>query len=486
MSNTASITKNYIYNVIYHIITIAFPFITIPYVSRILGAEGLGIYAFTASIVQYFVFFGALNVQGLYGIRSIAFARDDIENRSRAFWEIFILKLVLASVSTFIFVISLLVFRPENLIIYLIQTFTIMAAIVDISWFFMGMEDFKKTVARNIAVRVIGLILIFWVIKTGDDLWKYVFIMCFTNFLGQLVIWAYIPRHIKFLKVGFQDIKKHIPLILAIFVPQVTYLFFSISDKILLGLFTSDSELGIYDITLRIVKTPVVIITAIGVVMMPRIANIIEKGLIDEIKKYLAISFDFVMYLSLPIMTCIAGVAYEFIPWFLGDEFHRSTILMAVLSFTVITTAFNNILDSQVFYPARKEKQLTVAVFWAIAVKFTLFLILVVYLGAMGAAIAQIAGEFTLLSAKFYYAREFFKIEVLFKESWKYVTAAAVAFLFIRYTGNALGAGIFTTLVQISIMIVIYPFILTLLKSEVNQRFFLKVRTKFTGKEKIA
>ena len=50
-----SITSNFIYNTAYQIIAIILPIITTPYLSRILGAENIGTYAYTISISAYFI-----------------------------------------------------------------------------------------------------------------------------------------------------------------------------------------------------------------------------------------------------------------------------------------------------------------------------------------------------------------------------------------------------------------------------------------------
>ena len=70
-----SITKNYTYNVIYQILVMVIPLITTPYVSRVLGAEPIGIYSYTLSIATYFILFGTLGV-GMYGQREIAYVQN--------------------------------------------------------------------------------------------------------------------------------------------------------------------------------------------------------------------------------------------------------------------------------------------------------------------------------------------------------------------------------------------------------------------------
>lgn len=57
-----SITKNYMYNLIYQVLVLISPLITIPYIARVLGAENIGIYSYTLSITAYFILFGALGI----------------------------------------------------------------------------------------------------------------------------------------------------------------------------------------------------------------------------------------------------------------------------------------------------------------------------------------------------------------------------------------------------------------------------------------
>ena len=82
-----SVTKNYIYNLLYQILTIIIPLITTPYLSRVLGAENIGIYSFTISITTYFILFGSLGV-AMYGQREIAYVQNDIKKRSKIFFPV--------------------------------------------------------------------------------------------------------------------------------------------------------------------------------------------------------------------------------------------------------------------------------------------------------------------------------------------------------------------------------------------------------------
>ena len=71
-----SISKNYIYNLSYQLLTLVTPFITTPYISRVLGPDGVGTYSYTTSIVAYFILLASLGIAN-YAQREIAYHQDD-------------------------------------------------------------------------------------------------------------------------------------------------------------------------------------------------------------------------------------------------------------------------------------------------------------------------------------------------------------------------------------------------------------------------
>ena len=147
MSKTPSVRKNYIYNLIYQVMTLITPFITTPYISRVLGADGTGIQSYTNSVVQYFAILAALGTAS-YGQREIARHRDDLKMRSRLFWEIEMLCMATtaACLIIWLFVIG---FAKEYRPYYIVLTMTLTAVAFDISWFFGGLEQYSLIVLRK-------------------------------------------------------------------------------------------------------------------------------------------------------------------------------------------------------------------------------------------------------------------------------------------------------------------------------------------------
>ena len=81
------IGSNYFYNLVFQIVSIIVPLITTPYISRVLGAEAIGVYSYTLSISTYFIVGGSLGFP-LYGQREVAYKSNNKKERSSVFFQI--------------------------------------------------------------------------------------------------------------------------------------------------------------------------------------------------------------------------------------------------------------------------------------------------------------------------------------------------------------------------------------------------------------
>ncbi len=327
-----SVAKNYLYNVFYQLLMVIIPIITVPYVAKVLGTYGTGVNAYSFSIAQYFVLFGMIGVS-LYGNRTIATVRDDREKLNKKFWEIYILQLITCSIATFVYIIYVLNFVESNRNIYLVQSLYIISAAIDISWLFMGLEDFKKTVTRNTVIKIIGVICIFTFVKSIDDLLIYVGILAISNFLGQLVLWGYVGKiiNLKFIKfINFNEMIKNLNPMIILFVPQIAVQIYTVLNKTMLGIISTESEVGIFDNSEKIIKITLAIVTSLGTVMLPRISNEFAKGKLEKVNEYIYKSLNFVSIIAIPMAFGIAAISKEFVGWFLTDEFYKATIVIPI------------------------------------------------------------------------------------------------------------------------------------------------------------
>ena len=104
---------NLIYNMSYQVIVLILPLITTPYISRVIGAIGVGTYSYYDSIAQYFVNFAKLGILN-YGNRTIARVRGTGESIDDSFSEIYGLQLITSVVSNIIYLLFCLFIADEK------------------------------------------------------------------------------------------------------------------------------------------------------------------------------------------------------------------------------------------------------------------------------------------------------------------------------------------------------------------------------------
>lgn len=392
-----NIKKNFIYNAIYQILVLILPFITVPYVSRVLGADGIGTYSFTYSIVYYFMLVSLLGINN-HGNRAIAKAREDKKKLSETFSSIYAIQLVASISMTLLYVLYLLIFSPDFIDIAWIQIIYIFSAMFDINWFFFGKEEFKLTIMRSIIIKLLSIVAIFLFVKTPNDTWIYTMILALGTLISQLVLWPSLLKRIKPCFPKKEDIVKHVKPCLIMFVPVIAVSLYKVMDKIMLGAMTDVSEVGYYEQAEKITMMPLGLVTALGTVMMPRMSNLAAKGYEEKMKEYIEKSINFMMFLAFPICLGLIAIASKFIPLFLGDGFDASIILMQLLSVAIIFIAFANTFRTGYLIPKEKDGIFVGFTLTGAIVNLIVNFALIPSMKSVGACMGTIIAEFVVMA----------------------------------------------------------------------------------------
>lgn len=420
-----SVKKNYIYNVCYQILILIIPFITTPYLSRVLGADGVGLNSYATALVSYFVLFACLGT-GTYGQRAISYVQSDKEARSRVFWETFLFRLIMVIITLIFYGIYLLNIK-ENLIIYLILVGNIVNIVFDITWFFQGLEEFKKTVLRNAIIRILNIIFIFVFIKDSNDLSLYVAGTVILSFLGSISLWGYLPKFVcRVKKINpFRDIKT----IIKLFIPTVAIQIYTIVDKSMLGAFADNYlENGYYEQAEKVYRICLTLVTALGTVMVPRIGRTFKEGKLDKVNEYMYSSYNFIWFLAIPIMFGLIAISDIFVPIFFGLGYEKVNILLPILSVLVVIIGLSCVNGVQYFIPIGKENIYTLTVVTGAIVNVILNSILIPKYFSIGASVASVIAEFcvTLVGFIYIYKKKLLSIRKILFMSLKYFVAGLV------------------------------------------------------------
>ncbi len=460
-----SIAKNYIYNLIYQMLTIVLPLITTPYLSRVLGAENIGIYGYTLSIVTYFVLFGTLGI-AMYGQREIAYVQNNQTKQSKTFWEIVITRFITLTIASVTFYITFCI-RGQYTTYYTILLLELLANALDISWYYQGIEDFGKTVIRNLVVKILSLVCIFVFVKTQADLWKYMLIYVLANALGNATMWLYLPKMLQKISLKTLEFKKHIKPVLSLFVPQIATQIYVVLDKTMIGNITNNmSDVGFYEQAQKIVKTAMLVVTALGTVMNSRIANAFAENKKEDVKKYLMQAFNIVWMLGIPITLGIMAVSSNLVPWFYGEGYEPVIQLLIATSPILLAIGLNNVTGIQYLIQTKQQKNYTISVTIGAIVNVIFNFILINLIGTVGAAISSVLAEFTILGVHFIYMRKDIKILDVLKLSIKYLISGLIMYVIVLNISKLISPSILNTFILIAIGAIIYFVILLILKDK--------------------
>jgi len=460
MSNTR---KNIMYNSIYQLIIMIIPFITAPYVARVLGAEKTGIYSYTYNIAYYFAMLSMLGINN-YGNREVARVRSDKEKLSKTFFSIYTIQIFMALLMTILYYIYICTGVKTNQCIAIIQGLYIIAQIFDVNWFFVGMEKFKLTINLSTIIRVISLILILLFVKKKNDITIYALILAGSTLLNKLVQMFFIKKYIKFVKIGIKDITKNIKPCLILFLPVISVSIYKFMDKIMLGNRAGMLQLGYYENAEKIIKIPITLCTTIAVVMLPKISNLVANGDTKSTEKYIKKSIEFEFIVSSSIVFGIIAVASIFVPTFLGNEFTNSSIIVQYLAITIIFIAVASVIRTQYLIPYGKDKVYAVSLIIGAILNFITNLIFIPKYGALGATIGTIIAEFSVFSYQAFMVRKQIKIGQYIKSGFKYIILGMIMCILVSTFYINVDNVIILLMLKVLLGIIIYVFGLILIK----------------------
>lgn len=488
----ATVKKNFIYNLCYQIFALITPFVTAPYVARVLGSAGVGQYSYAHTIVTYFTILGCLGF-GYYTQREIAASQKDIKEQSKLFWEIQVLKtisLVIALIA-YVIVINLEYFNDYRILLYVLSI-SLLSNIFDISFFFQGKEMFSQLAIRNSLVRIIGILLLFLFVKTSDDVWIYALSQAIISLIANVALWPLVSRNLVPVQRSELIISRHIVPVLKLFIPTLAVSLYTLLDKILIEALipgeiicqyndgsqvvskVSDVENGYYSQAEQIVKLTLTIFFSLSSVMVSRNADDFSRGKIDSFNRNISNTVDILCITGFPIMMGLIALSNNFCPWFLGLGYEKVPNLIIIFSPLVLFIGLSNILGRQYLIPQKRDNEFTVAICSGAIINVLLNVLLIPRLYSYGAAFASITAEFAVVLVMVYMIRNEFSIWLIIKRNWKSLLASSVMFLFLFYTQSKLLPSIINTIVLFFEGSIIYLSLLFVLRDRI---FFALLRT---------
>lgn len=416
--------RNIVYNVALSLSQVLFPLLVFPYVSRVIGPSGIGSVTFVDGLTQWFILVAALGIP-IYGVREIAKAKDDLQRRSKVFSELFVLHIVAAAVLAVVFVSSFLLidalrpFRP----LFWIGTGILFASSCMIEWLFQGMNAFRYITVRTVIVRALVVALVFLCVRDPDDTLVYYGIT-----LGGMVanvllnIW-YARKFIHYRLKGGLDIRRHLRPMIVMFLISVVSGIYTLLDVTILGLFTSEVDVGYYGAAMRLVKLVITVLVAVSAAIVPVLSFSFGSGRTEESFALLRKSFNLIVFIGVPAAVGLYIAAPNVIALFAGPDFLPAVLALQILSPVVLLIGLNNIFGMQILNPTHNERFFLYAVLAGMVVSVTVNVVLIPAYQFLGTAMANLLAEAVvcLLLLAFVWRR------VGFRPEWRSLGQAALA-----------------------------------------------------------
>lgn len=431
MNSKTNVGKNVIYQTVYQILAVITPLITSPYVSRVLGAEGLGEYSFAWTNALYFTLFAMLGVSN-YGVRSIANVQNSKEERSTVFWSIYSIQAFMSGAMLVLYVAYICFFVKANRISAITQIIIVLGCFFDVNWYFFGVERFKLTVTRNIIIKLVTVLSVLFFVNRTTGVTGYCIVMGLGTFLSNLCLFPFLKSEIELVKPSWDQIRIHIKPNLILFIPVLASSIFHIMDKTMLGIISGNTELGYYMNADKVINIPIGIINGLGIVFLPRITAMRNGTDGDGIITTLYKSFELHSFVIFVLSFGLAGIAIEFSPLFFGQGYDPCAALIITFAPAFIAKSYASFFRTNILIPFNKEKQYTTAVIIGAVVNLLANVLFIPHYQAQGAVWGTVLAETTVFLIQLYKLPIKLNARMLVRISMPYLISALFMFASIR------------------------------------------------------
>jgi len=392
-----SIKKNAVYNILLAVSQVLLPLVTFPYISRILLPQGVGTYTFVDSYTQYFVLIAALGIP-IYGMREIAKAKKSLAGRSQVFTELLSIHLLVSVLVSVLYIVSFLTLSPlkGHSQLFWIGSSLLLSNVFVMEWFFQGMEQFPFITLRTLCIRVLTVVAVFVFVKSAADTFLYYAINCASVFINATINCLYAR---KLVKISFHrlSLKRHLTPLLYIFSTGLVTHVYTLLDSVVLGFLTDTVQVGFYTTAVKLSKILIMILVAFTTVLIPPLSLAYKEGRYTDAKTLLRRSFDYVVFMSVPLSVGIYVIARPLILLFSGADFLPAALSLKILSPTVFIIGLSYVFGQQVINATGNERYFLKAALVGMFISIGLNLLLIPYIKQTGAAITNLTVEFSVM-----------------------------------------------------------------------------------------
>lgn len=407
-----SFIGNTLYNILYKVCSLLFPFIISVYSSRVLLAEGVGKVAFANNIVSYFTLLAAMGIPN-YGIREVARARNDKKELNKVFSELFIVNTISTTIClvAYYLIINSNSFFSKEITLYNIVGISIFLNYFNVDWLYSGIEEFKFIAVRSIIVKILLLFAVVVFVKDKNDYVVYAFISCLA--IAGNYIWNILLLNSKGITFAFKQIHivRHIKPIVILLCTTLSIELYTLLDTTMLGVWGNDKVVGYYSNASRLVKVFITLIVSVSGALLPRLSLYYKEKKYNKCSELINKVFSYLFLFAVPVGVGIFMLAPEMVDFMYGETFDAAINTVRILSLLTFVLSFSNLFGTQILLTVKCEKKLLFATMIGAFTNIILNSLLIPSFYQDGAAIASVISETIVTCLTFGFARQYFYIK---------------------------------------------------------------------------
>jgi O-antigen/teichoic acid export membrane protein len=485
------VKENLFFNILIQVLTYLIPLFTAPYLSRVLTPTGIGTISYAKSIVSYFslvVSFGFMD----YGIQHIASKKHSKEDCLKQFWSI-------VWARTFIFLVVIVVYFSLAYFwgfgdsgqqeLYYILSLSIFSQVIDFTFLFKGLENYKIISLLNLGSKILGIVLIYTLIKSKNDLYIYAIIIGAEALFITISLFIYSFKFIFPVYFCLDDILETFKQAFFYFLPTIATTIFSVVDITILGAMSTKEQVGYYEQANKIKDLINGVTCSICPIFIARMSALREQKNEIEIKHKFTQLANAYSLLAFPCFFGTIAVAPYFIPAFFGEAYLQSVNVMYWLAPLILFTPLSYSLCSAYYVPNGKINYITIFEFITAGLNLIGNILILKYtsLGAVGVAITSFGAELLMMIFTLLFSYKHINIKEMALKIVKPFIASVVMFAVViilnHFISQFVGNNIWITIIDVGTGIFCYAVAILLLKDEMVISGLSSIKNKFFKKK---
>lgn len=409
-NNGTTLRKNFLYSFVLTISTYLVPLLVFPYISRVIGPQGIGSIETVDSIINYSIIFSMMGLTTL-GTREISINRDNKDRLSKVFSTLFTLNII-TTIVILLILIALLFFVPkisDRKDLFFLGITKIIFNLFCVEWFFKGLEKFRYITIRSIVVRIIFVILVFCFVNDKSDTCIYYALWVGITMSNAICNWKYRMSFVNY-RIRNVSLKLYYKSFILLGVFAVFSAVYTQLNTTILKFYSDDVQVGYYSTATKLYAVIMAIFLSMTSVMIPRISYLVKHRDLSKVRELTLKMFKLLFLFFIPVLLFFEFFAPEFITLFAGNSFLPSVLPMRIVICQLLVIGTEQIFILQLLIPAKKDYQVAVCSIVGAGVCVITNVLLTARLNTIGSSLAWLFAELSVLLCSSYYVKKQFNI----------------------------------------------------------------------------